>query len=66
MGPKLFLLSAISSLSHDRSEMERHDQQGAHSLYDHAGEEGAEAMTEPLAQEVRNSHNSTLGINSRF
>ena len=46
----------ISSLSHDNSDMERHNQQAKHSLFDHAGEEGAEAMTEPLAQEVRNYH----------
>ena len=34
--------------------MEKHNQQEPHSMYDHAGEEGAEYMTEPLAQEVRN------------
>ena len=32
--------------------MEKHNQQGLHGMLDHAGEEGSEAMTKPLAQEV--------------
>jgi len=41
----------ISSVSFDGSDMEKHNQQGKHGMLDHAGEEGAEAMTKPLEQE---------------
>ena len=46
------LIAAISSVSFDGSDMEKHNQQGKHGMLDHAGEEGAEAMTKPLEQEV--------------